>query len=108
MLCEFYNETLEYQENLLVKYYRKYGHEVTVITSTYESVFDYYNNIHNNKLPKKIFYDYGAKIIKLPFKYNILGKIKKYTSIKSIVEEEKPDLLFKSRPNFFCKEVSER
>ena len=43
MLCEFYNETLEYQENLLVKYYRKHGYEVTLITSTYESVFDYYN-----------------------------------------------------------------
>ena len=103
MLCEFYNQTLQYQENLLVKYYRKYGHEVTVITSTYESVFDYYNNIYNNKLPKKIFYDFGAKIIKLPFKYNILGKIKKYTSIKSIVEEEKPDLLYihDIMPNMF-------
>lgn len=40
MLCEFYNEIWN-QENLLVKYYRKHGHEVTVITSTYESVFDY-------------------------------------------------------------------
>ena len=103
MLCEFYNENLEYQENLLVKYYRKYGHEVTVITSTYESVFDYYNNIHDNKLPQKIFYDFGAKIIKLPFKFNILGKIKKYVSIKNIVEEEKPDLLYihDIMPNMF-------
>jgi 1,2-diacylglycerol 3-alpha-glucosyltransferase len=103
MLCEFYNETLEYQENLLVKYYRKYGHEVTVITSTYESVFDYYNNIHDNKLPQKIFYDFGAKIIKLPFKFNILGKLKKYVSIKSIVEEEQPDLLYVHdiMPNMF-------
>lgn len=94
MLCEFYNETLEYQENLLVKYYRKHGHEVTVITSTYESVFDYYNNKHDNTTPKKVFYDHGAKIIKLPFQFNYLGKIKKYTSIKEIVEEEMPDLLY--------------
>jgi len=94
MLCEFYNETLEYQENLAVKYYCKHGHSVTVITSTYESVFDYYNNIHDNKLPSKIYYDHGAKIIKLPFKFNFFGKLKKYISIKNIVEEEKPDLLY--------------
>ena len=48
MLCELYIENLEYQENLLVKYYRKHGHEVTVITSTYDNVFDYYNNQHDN------------------------------------------------------------
>ena len=94
MLCEFYNETLEYQENLVVKYYCKHGHKVTVITSTYESVFDYYNNKHDNKLPSKIYYDHGAKIIKLPFKFNFFGKLKKYISIKNIVEEEKPDLLY--------------
>lgn len=94
MLCELYIESLEYQENLLVKYYRKHGHEVTVITSTYESVFDYYNNKHDNSLPAKVIYDHGAKIIKLPFKFNYLGKIKKYTSIKKIVEEVQPDLLY--------------
>jgi 1,2-diacylglycerol 3-alpha-glucosyltransferase len=37
MLCEFYNEALDFQENLLVKYYGKHGHEVTVLTSTFES-----------------------------------------------------------------------
>ena len=58
------------------------------------SVFDYYNNKHDNKLPSKIYYDHGAKIIKLPFKFNFFGKLKKYISIKNIVEEEKPDLLY--------------
>ena len=43
MLCDFYFESLEYQENLLVRYYRKHGHEVVVIASTFDSVFDYYN-----------------------------------------------------------------
>lgn len=103
MLCELYIESLEYQENLLVKYYRKHGHEVTVITSTYENVFDYYNNKHDNSLPAKVIYDHGAKIIKLPFKFNYLGKIKKYTSIKKIVEEVQPDLLYihDIMPNMF-------
>lgn len=94
MLCELYIENLEYQENLLVKYYRKHGHEVTVITSTYDNVFDYYNNKHDNSKPQKVYYDHGAKIIKLPFKFNFAGKIKKYLNITPIVEEFKPDLLY--------------
>lgn len=103
MLCELYIETLEYQENLLVKYYRKHGHEVTVITSTYDNVFDYYNDKHDNSKPARIFYDHGAKIIKLPFVYNFLGKIKKYKDITPIVEDFRPDLLYVHdiMPNMF-------
>jgi 1,2-diacylglycerol 3-alpha-glucosyltransferase len=103
MLCELYIENLEYQENLLVKYYVKHGHDVTVITSTYDDVFDYYNNKHDNSKPRKEYYDHGAKIIKLPFKYNFFGKIKKYTNISNIVEEFKPDLLYihDIMPNMF-------
>ena len=103
MLCELYIENLEYQENLLVKYYRKYGHEVTVITSTYDNVFDYYNDKHDNSTPAKSYEDYGAKIIKLPFKFNILGKIKRYTDITKIVEDFQPDLLYVHdiMPNLF-------
>ena len=103
MLCELYIENLEYQENLLVKYYRKYGHEVTVITSTYDNVFDYYNDKHDNSTPAKSYEDYGAKIIKLPVKFNILGKIKRYTDISKIVEDFQPDLLYVHdiMPNMF-------
>ena len=103
MLCELYIENLAYQENLLVKYYRKYGHEVTVITSTYDNVFDYYNDKHDNSTPAKSYEDYGAKIIKLPFKFNILGKIKRYTDISKIVEDFQPDLLYVHdiMPNMF-------
>ena len=103
MLSELYIENLEYQENLLVKYYRKYGHEVTVITSTYDNVFDYYNDKHDNSTPAKSYEDYGAKIIKLPFKFNILGKIKRYTDITKIVEDFQPDLLYVHdiMPNMF-------
>lgn len=103
MLCELYIENLEYQENLLVKYYRKHGHEVTVITSTYDNVFDYYNNQHDNSKPGHTFQDHGATIIKLPFKFNFKGKIKKYTNISKIVEEFQPDLLYihDIMPNMF-------
>lgn len=94
MLCEFYNETLEYQENLLTKYYMKHGHEVTVVTSTFESVFDYYNDKHDNSTPPRTFYVGGAKIVKLRYCYNILNRLRAYTSISGILEEERPDLIY--------------
>lgn len=102
MLCEFYNETLEYQENLLVKYYRKHGHDVTVLTSTFESVFDYYNDRHSNRWPARTFYDQGAKIMKLRYRYNLLNRLRAYTRIDSILEHEKPDLIYVHdiSPNF--------
>lgn len=93
MLCEFYNETLEYQENLLVKYYRKHNHEVTVITSTFESVFDYYNDKYDKSAPAKEYFHRGAKVIKLRFSFNV-NRLKRYTSIYKIIESEKPDLIY--------------
>lgn len=94
MLCDFYNEKLEFQENILTKYYTKYNHEVVVIASTYESVFDYYNGSYDKNTPQKVYFDKKAKIIKLPYKFNILNKLRKYTSIKKILEDEKPDLIY--------------
>lgn len=94
MLCEFYNETLEFQENLLVKYYRKHGHDVTVITSTFESVWDYYHDRHDNQTPPRTYSDHGAKIVKLPYRYNILYRLRAYGSIDTILDEEAPDLIF--------------
>ena len=66
-------------------------------------VFDYYNDKHDNSTPAKSYEDYGAKIIKLPFKFNILGKIKRYTDISKIVEDFQPDLLYVHdiMPNMF-------
>lgn len=94
MLCEFFHESLEYQENLLVKYYIKHGHKVTVITSTFESVFDYYADRHDNSVPTKAYLCGGAKIIRLRYRYNILNRLRAYTRIDDILEDEAPDLIF--------------
>jgi len=94
MLCDFYNESLEYQENLLVKYYRKQGHEVTVVASTFHSVFDYYNDRHDNSQPMRMYEDQGARIIKLPYRFNILNRLRAYPRIDNIIEAEKPDLIY--------------
>lgn len=94
MLCDFYNESLEYQENLLVKYYRKHGHEVTVVASTFESVFDYYNDRHDPAWPARTYFDQGAKIVKLRYRYNLLNRLRAYTRIDRLLQEEAPDLIY--------------
>ncbi len=94
MLCDFYNESLEYQENLLVKYYLKHGHHVTVVTSTFDSVFDYYSDRHDTDVPERSYDDGGARIIKLRYRYNVFNRLRAFTSIDRILEEEAPDLIF--------------
>lgn len=94
MLCEFYNEQLEYQENLLAKYYVKHGHAVTVVTSTHESVFDYYADRHDNRRPSRTYEHGGAKIVKLRYRYNILHRLKALERIDALLEAEAPDLIF--------------
>jgi len=94
MLCEFYDPRLEYQENLLVKYYRKHGHDVTVLTSTFDNVGDYYADRHNHKKPASEFHDQGAKIIRLPYRYNFANRLRAYTPIRSILDRFAPDFIF--------------
>lgn len=94
MLCDFYNESLEYQENLLVKYYRKHGHDVTVVASTFDSVFDYYNDRHDPAWPARTYMDQGAKIVKLRYRFNWLNRLRAYTRIDSLLESEAPDLIY--------------
>lgn len=94
MLCDFYNQALEYQENLLVKFYLKHGHAVTVVTSTYESVFDYYADRHDNRQPSHTFEDGGAKIVKLRYRYNILNRLRAFEPLDLLLEAEAPDLIF--------------
>lgn len=95
MLCEFFNENLEYQENLLVKYYIKHGHQVTVITSTIDSVFDYYADKHDINAPTREYTYNKAKIIKLQYaSISFKNRLRKYKNITTILENEKPDLIY--------------
>lgn len=94
MLCDFFNESLEYQENLLAKYYIKHGHEVTIIASTFDSVFDYYADQYNKTAPERTYFHGKLKIIRLRYRINLLNRIKIFTSIYNILKQEKPDLIF--------------
>jgi 1,2-diacylglycerol 3-alpha-glucosyltransferase len=94
MLCDFYNESLEYQENLLVKFYVKHGHAVTVVTSTYESVFDYYADRHDNSWPSRTYEHGGARIVKLRYRYNIMNRLRAFERLDDLLDAEAPDLIF--------------
>ncbi|UNK78554.1 glycosyltransferase family 4 protein [Sphingopyxis granuli] len=94
MVCEFYDESLEYQENLLAKYYALAGHDVTIVTSTIRSIQDYYHDRDRGKGERVEERTAHARIIRLPFRYNFLHRIKIFEPISTIVEEEKPDLLY--------------
>lgn len=94
MICEFFNEALEFQENLLAEYYTKNGHDVVIVTSTFESVFDYYNDRHDPSAPAKTYWHNGVKVIRLKYRYNILNRLRAYTSIRMILEEERPNLIY--------------
>ena len=94
MVCEFFDETLEFQENLLAEYYVRNGHEVVVITSTFDSVFDYYNDRHDSSAPARTYVHNGFKVMKLKYRYNFLNRLRAYTSLNGILEQERPHLIF--------------
>jgi glycosyltransferase involved in cell wall biosynthesis len=94
MLCDFYHESLEYQEQLCAKFYVRHGHAVTVVTSTHESVFDYMADRHDNRRPARTYEHGGVKIVRLPYRYNLLHRLKAFTPLDRLLEAEAPDLIF--------------
>ena len=82
-----------YQDNLLTKYHRRLGYEVTMITSQW--VWG-----ENGKLTKFEKTDYinenDVKVIRLPIKGKdkFSRKFKKYYGLYTAIESEKPDILF--------------
>lgn len=94
MLCDFYNESLEYQENLLAKYYIKHNHELTIITSTFESPFDFISDRHNSLIPSKTYFYGNIKIIRLRYRVNIMNRLRIFASIYPILKQENPDIIF--------------
>lgn len=89
----FFNDS-HYQINNFVKYYLKEGFEVTVICSTIDSFFDYYQNIYDkNKSESNL--NFGKlKIIRKKYSLNIFFKIRRFGNIKNILNKENPDLIF--------------
>lgn len=94
MICEFYDGSLEYQENLLARYYRKAGHEVTIITSTFTDVQEFIADRYDPTRPASDTADAIARVIRRPYKYNLLNRYRAYSGVLSILANIRPDLIF--------------
>lgn len=88
-----YNEDWNYQENMLIKYHRRMGYEVTYIVGPYQysnsgkieyvGLANYFdkNDVHIIRLKMVKFQTYKTKL-------------KKYKRLLPILETEKPDIIF--------------
>ena len=91
-LCGPYTDDYGYQENLLAKYHKKMGNEVTVIAS--EWMWNTKGEIV--KCDKNRYTDSrGINVIRLPIKMgNLSNRLRRYRGFKDVLEELKPELLF--------------
>lgn len=105
ILADAYFEDTVYQINNFVKYYLKDGHDVVVICSTIDNVFDYYNNIYSKKSVEQIKILKNLKIIRKKYRINIFFKIRKFGNIFKLLIDEKPDLVFVQDIHFNLHEV---
>lgn len=95
MLCDFFGDNQTYQENLLLKYYRKFEIDVVIVASTIDNILKYYSNDYDPSSPKKIYInEEGGKIYRLPYKLNFLNKLRKFPDVDKILKTEKPDLIY--------------
>ena len=94
MLCDYYDETCHYQENLFAKYYAKHGHDVIVLASTFDNAFDYVADRYDPTWPAREYRDGPVKVLKLPYSLNFLNKLRKFGGVDEILERERPDLIF--------------
>lgn len=92
-----FSDGFSYQENLMTKYHKRMGHEVTVIASNF-----FWNNEGKIEMceTKKYFNNDGVKIIRLSKKKGIYGKFAKYKMFYRTLEEEKPNIIFTHCCNF--------
>lgn len=95
MITDYFNSDLEYQENLLEKYYTKHGHEVCIVTSTIHSLFDYRADKYRKSTPKSVeYFGETTRVIRLPYKWNFLNRIRTFPGLVKLLRQEKPDLIF--------------
>lgn len=94
MICEFFDEELDYQENFLAKTYHRLGHDVVVVTSTAGSVFDYTVDRSGTQVDGGETLTEYARIIRKPWRVNILHKIKAFDNLSGLIEREQPDLVY--------------
>ena len=86
-----YSDGWTYQENMLTKFHKKLGYDVTVITSMY-----CYKEGHLVEDTRTDFDDVnGTRIIRLKKKSKgIMGKLPSYSNFYKVLTDENPDIIF--------------
>lgn len=95
-LCSSYNDNWGYQDNMIPKYNRKKGHDVTVITSTF---VDSTSKVGYERVKPGTYYlKDGIKVIRVSFKKflikNVVEKLRIYEGLLDVLIAEKPDYIF--------------
>lgn len=94
MICEFFDEALDYQENFLAAAYHGLGHEVVVVTSTTKSIFDFTVEASGATLAAGETRTETARIVRKPWRVNLLHKLKAFGGLGALLERERPDLVY--------------
>ena len=86
-----FTEGYTYQDNLLHEYQHKLGHDVTIITSTYQRGTNgqIFEGICEDKMMPN-----GVRLIRLKPKFKIQRIIGLYPNIKKILNDIKPDFIY--------------
>ena len=94
MICDFFQESQSYQENSLAKYYLKKGYKVTILASTTDSIFDYYNGVYDKAILPKTYFVSNLKVVRLKYSINILNRIRCLKGLSNAINDETPDIIY--------------
>ncbi len=91
-LCGPMTDGLNYQENVITKYHKKLGYDVTVIASQW--IWGTNGKIQKSEKARYVNHD-GVNMIRIPTKSGTVDKkLKRYPELYDTVEKERPDILF--------------
>ena len=94
IICDLFDESIGSQENILAKYFRKHGHQVTILTSTFESVFDFIADKYDRRKPGRTYHIDDLKVIRAPYRLNFLNRLRSFQGSAGFIEQENPDMIF--------------
>ena len=89
-----YTDGFSYQDNLLPKYHKRLGNNVTIITS--DQAFDSHGNIVTVHSKKNYINEFDVKVIRLPVKKPLFcyKKFRRFVGTYEAIKNSKPDVLF--------------
>ena len=93
-LACFFPDGYSYQENMLPKYHKLQGHEVSVIASL--QTFDENGNVSYMDKVSEYRNEYDIPVIRLDYKKpdKIYKKLKRFNGVKEALEKTRPEILF--------------